>query len=896
MTKAASVTIGLAVLLAAATAGPAQTASTETAIQVAVRKQADTITLRQKLAEAQAAQARNDLEVAAKLYDSAYELTQSIGGGVEAETAQVVAGLVQVRTALARQAQTSGDYKTANAQISRVITVDPRNTAAIEFQKANNALIAAQAGKVPSESAVEAANAAKKQNVEASTLVQDGKLFYETGKLEEAEAKLKQALVIDPGNQAANKYLTLVKNARLSQAEAQRDQISESVAIKIEQAWEPPTAGKELPQPNAYARSTAIYTGTGRQMIMGKLNNITMDTVFYDGLPLGEVIRNLSEEAKKRDPAKRGINFLINPNASQGQGAAPQAAPTIDPATGLPTSSGPEEAVDVSGISIKINPALSDVRMLDVLDAIIKVADHPIKYSVEDYAVIFSLKGQDVAPLYTRTFKVDPNTFVQGLESVGAVSFGDIQTSGGSGSGNSGSGNSGNSGSGQNGQGGGGAGTLIPRVNVAGGSSSGGNQGGNQGGTQGGTTGGSGIGYVTRNISVDQVQAAVRTFFTAAGVDLAPPKNLFFNDRQGTLLVRASLQDLDIIEQAIQALNIAPPQINIKAKFAQLAQQDLKALGFDYYLGNVMMNGNAIAASAGSQPSYAGRPSVGNPAGTFPGSLAGGTTIPPSFTDGLLTSGLRNPLNAPALASVTGILTDPQFRMVVTALQQHSGTDIMTAPEVTTLSGRQAQIQVMDIQTIVTGVDAGQQGGGTTTTTSNNGDQVGSQALPVINYTTEALPFGPVLDVVPYVSADGFTIQMTIIPTVSEFLGYDDPGAFVTQAGTPQGSSLTAVLPLPHFRVRQVTTSAIVWDGQTVVLGGMIAESVAKTKDQVPFLGDLPVLGKLFSSESKQTSKANLIIFVTPTIIDPAGNRVHSEDEMPFAKTAIPTQISVGGQ
>jgi type II secretory pathway component GspD/PulD (secretin) len=102
------------------------------------------------------------------------------------------------------------------------------------------------------------------------------------------------------------------------------------------------------------------------------------------------------------------------------------------------------------------------------------------------------------------------------------------------------------------------------------------------------------------------------------------------------------------------------------------------------------------------------------------------------------------------------------------------------------------------------------------------------------------IPIGPTLDVIPYVSADGFTIQMTIIPTITEFLGYDDPGAFVPQAqsvGGVGGAALpiTAVLPLPHFRVRQVTTSAIVWDGQTVVLGGLITENVTNSKIRFPF-------------------------------------------------------------
>ena len=164
-------------------------------------------------------------------------------------------------------------------------------------------------------------------------------------------------------------------------------------------------------------------------------------------------------------------------------------------------------------------------------------------------------------------------------------------------------------------------------------------------------------------------------------------------------------------------------------------------------------------------------------------------------------------------------------------------------------------------------------------------------------FSTNAL--GPTLDVIPYVSADGFTIQMTIIPTIVEFLGYDDPGGFVPQVQSvglgASGVPLTAQLPLPRIRLRQVTTSAIVWDGQTVVLGGLITEDVTKLKDKIPFLGDLPLVGRLFRSESSSSAKKNLMIFVTPTIIDPAGNRMHSEDEMPFANQQIPSQRAAAG-
>jgi general secretion pathway protein D len=151
------------------------------------------------------------------------------------------------------------------------------------------------------------------------------------------------------------------------------------------------------------------------------------------------------------------------------------------------------------------------------------------------------------------------------------------------------------------------------------------------------------------------------------------------------------------------------------------------------------------------------------------------------------------------------------------------------------------------------------------------------------------------LDVIPTVSADGFSIQMALLPTYLEFIGYDNPGQFVPQAqgaaGTTLGVPITAQLPLPHFRIREVATTCDVWDGQTVVLGGLISETISKTHDKVPMLGDLPFFGKLFQSSGSDSTKENLLIFVTPTMIDPAGNPVHTDADLPFAKTTVPPQM-----
>jgi len=70
----------------------------------------------------------------------------------------------------------------------------------------------------------------------------------------------------------------------------------------------------------------------------------------------------------------------------------------------------------------------------------------------------------------------------------------------------------------------------------------------------------------------------------------------------------------------------------------------------------------------------------------------------------------------------------------------------------------------------------------------------------------------------------------------------------------------------------------------------LLTENVTKHKDKVPVLGDLPFFGRLFRSESSKTQKKNLIIFVTPRIIDPAGNPVHAMDSLPYDPNTIPPQ------
>ena len=640
------------------------------------------------------------------------------------------------------------------------------------------------------------------QNAKTGTLTRDGKLLYEMGKLDEAEAKLKLALRQDPHNEPALYYLNLVSQAKFAVAAKTHEVTLRQDVQAVEQVWANPIKRELLPVPNPSSRTNLLRTSQGRQAIVKKLDRIKLDRVSFDSLPLREVVRSLADETQKRDPDKLGVNIIIE---SVGRAQVPPEA-SLDPLTGLPKAGTAAGPLDASTIPITINPPLTNARLADVLEAVVKVARQPIKYSIQEYGVVFSAKtGEEPPPLYIRGFKVDPNTLLAGLQTEPGLSLTN------------------------------GPGAIVP---------------------------------------------GLRDFLARAGVKLEPPKSIYYNDRQGSLMVRATLQDLDIVEQKIAVLNTPPPQVNIKCMFVEIPQDDTKALGFDWYLGNVLMTNGAVGGQAGATTSNTISPLAINPMGTFPGNPTGPapTNIAPSSTNGILTSGLRNTFASPP--TLTGILTGPQYRAVIQSLQQRSGTELLAQPQVTFMSGRQAQMKSVEVLIVLKGInERALTPPGISTT---NEDESGL-------YVTEPMEFGPMLDVIPSVLADGFTIALTVIPTVTEFLGYREDQTNRV-AVYVNGKKKWVIPPEPIVRIRQMSSSVRLWDGQTVVLGGLPSETVSLLKDKVPMLGDLPLVGRLFRSESKATIKKNLLIFVTPTLIDPRGNRVHAADELPFTRDAVPPQ------
>ncbi|MDD4957275.1 MAG: secretin and TonB N-terminal domain-containing protein [Candidatus Omnitrophica bacterium] len=171
----------------------------------------------------------------------------------------------------------------------------------------------------------------------------------------------------------------------------------------------------------------------------------------------------------------------------------------------------------------------------------------------------------------------------------------------------------------------------------------------------------------------------------------------------------------------------------------------------------------------------------------------------------------------------------------VNALLENKDTDVLASPSIATLNGLEAKILIGERYPYKE----------TTQTTTGTTE------------TTNFVDIGTVLAVTPYVSPGGY-ITMEVHPEVSTFLSALDDGS-------------------PRITTREATATIRVKDGQTIMLAGLMNRNDTKTVDKIPILGDIPLLGKLFSSKSTSFDQRELVIFLTPHIIpfEPAGREAN---------------------
>ncbi|MCX6945029.1 MAG: type II and III secretion system protein [Opitutales bacterium] len=225
------------------------------------------------------------------------------------------------------------------------------------------------------------------------------------------------------------------------------------------------------------------------------------------------------------------------------------------------------------------------------------------------------------------------------------------------------------------------------------------------------------------------------------------------------------------------------------------------------------------------------------------------------------------------LASVTGVVGEFDVNAIVRALAQRQGTDLLSAPKVTVLSGSLATITVAQEMRYPQSFGQTQSQVGT-----GNASGGGSAGVAITAGTPQdftARNVGVELKVTPTVEEDDFSISLELNPKVTEFDGFVEYGG----PSIAISGSTTVTVPSgfyqPIFSVRDISTKVTIWDGATLMMGGLTREEVKKVTDKVPILGDLPLLGRLFRSKGQTTQKRNLLIFVTARLVNPGGGPRH---------------------
>ena len=415
-------------------------------------------------------------------------------------------------------------------------------------------------------------------------------------------------------------------------------------------------------------------------------------------------------------------------------------------------------------------------------------------------------------------------------------------------------------------------------------------------------------------------RSGAREFLENQGITFPPGASANFLASSSKLIVRNTQPNLDLIDQLVDlGSSTVESQVEIEAKFVEISQNNLKELGFDWLLGQFAMPfGTGVYGSGGTSgftgdlsdraPGLDGNqgfpfvnPQNGTPIGTNPitgGNRSGGTAITANAIDGLLLGSTAGATAAPGILALAGIFTNPQFQLVIRALDQQKGIDLLSAPRVTTRSGEVARMELVREFRYPTQFDPPQ----VPQTASPGGNFI--PIPPTTPSAFEIKNLGVELEVEPTVGPDGYTIELNLSPRITEFDGFINYGSpinteviYVNPLNFLNSVSRTLqisenVINQPIFSVRETRTQVTVYDGATVVLGGLMREDIQKVEDKTPILGDIPLLGRLFRSSADQHIKRNLIMFVTATLLDPAGQRLLQEIENDEIM-ALPDGLSV---
>ena len=360
-----------------------------------------------------------------------------------------------------------------------------------------------------------------------------------------------------------------------------------------------------------------------------------------------------------------------------------------------------------------------------------------------------------------------------------------------------------------------------------------------------------------------EVERALKSFLQRAGISFNGIEGADLALADGQLIVTQTPRNHEKVRQLLRRYREIK-QVEIEARFLEVEERNLEELGLEWTLvspdGDRFSNAparnlsNAFSVGQDERRIVIDRPNVNLP------EIGQGAPVLPMTVD--LAQDASN------LLQVNGVIEKLDLGVLVRALERQSGNDLLSAPKLTVLSGKTAEIIVAEEFRYP------EMYGDTNAEVGQGNSEAGSAGVAITagtprSFTTRNV--GVEMQVTPTVEEDN-AISLQLKPKVTEFEGFVEYGGTSIAIASDTTVTVPSGFYQPVFSIRQLQTEVTIWDGATVVMGGLTREHAVRISDKVPLLGDLPLLGRLFRTEGESTQKRNLLIFVTANLVSPGGS------------------------
>jgi general secretion pathway protein D len=298
------------------------------------------------------------------------------------------------------------------------------------------------------------------------------------------------------------------------------------------------------------------------------------------------------------------------------------------------------------------------------------------------------------------------------------------------------------------------------------------------------------------------------------------------------IVILATKRDYQQILTVLRELDVVPRQVVIEVLIAEVSLNKEMSFGLQSILTN--------PGGLGPIPTGAATPTP--VPSTTTGSIM---ALPGGINDQLL----KRVINVDATGALTAIITDQSsFRLQLDAIASAGRLKVLASPHILTADNREASIHIGTEIPILT------------SQSNIPGIQTGTGQTALVN-NVQYRSTGVILRVLPQVNADGL-VNLQVRQEVS-----DVDNNFQSTTGSPA------------FTTREAETTAVVQNGDSLLLGGIISESTSRGRSGVPYLMDLPVLGRLFRTDSDSVRRVELIILLTPKVIRNRGEAIQVTQE-----------------